>query len=138
MPDDDANDDARRFVDLLRHHGGDEAAKLDELRGLADKLLIDGNRVLLLAQQYVPEDFAIRFANRLLHARSEASRAAAADDRAAEVRRVIDGIRRREGDVPNSTLAARLNALGIPAPRGGAWSGAQVYRVLKRTSQARA
>jgi hypothetical protein len=131
------DDETRRFVDLLRSPNGAEAAMLDELHSLSLKLLIDSNVLISLAQRYIPEDHAIQFANQLLHARSEAARGAAADRRAAEVRRVIDDIRRREGEVPNSVLAAQLNKLGIAAPRGGEWSGAQVYRVLKRTSQAR-
>ncbi len=136
-PDEGDDRDACRFVDLLRRSAGDRAAKLDELRELAGKLRVDAKLLLSLAFMCAPEGAAIQMANRLLHARSEAARSAAADERAAGVRRAIDGIRRREGDLTITALAARLNALRIPAPRGGTCSGAQVYRVLKRTGEGR-
>lgn len=125
--------DARRFLELLRCPGGDRAAQLEELNSLSRKLLIDENLLLHLAHSYASADAGSVFLNQVLHARSEAVRSAAADDRAAGVRRAIDGIRQREGDLPNTALAARLNAMRVPAPRGGAWSAAQVWRVLKRT-----
>lgn len=127
------DDDARRFLELLRSPGNDRAAQIAELNGLSRKFLLDENLLLHLAHSYASEDAGSVFLNQMLHARSEAVRTAAADGRATEVRRVIDGIRRREGDLSTTLLAERLNAMDVPAPRGGSWSAAQVWRVLKRT-----
>lgn len=129
-----AADSYQRFIDLLRNPDCGEGAALEELHSLSQKFVLDANVLLALAYRSVPEEKAIQFSNRLLHARSGAARATAADHRAAEIRKLIEEIRRREGDVPNSVLAARLNAMRIPAPRGGAWVSGQVIRVLKRTS----
>ncbi|GJE59222.1 recombinase family protein [Methylobacterium trifolii] len=62
-------------------------------------------------------------------ARSQALRTARARDRARDLAPVIDAIR-AGGAVSQGKIAAELNARGVPAPRGGAWSPAQVWQAL--------
>ena len=122
-------DDAERLVRLLRQERTDPA----EVRAALQQVLIDANVLVWHAYGCLGDEDAQRFLGRLLHKRSEAAQVAAADRKAWEVRRVIDDLLRSESGLKNSMLADRLNELGITAPRGGKWSEAQVYRVLRRT-----
>ena len=53
-----------------------------------------------------------------------------ADALAVKLSGVFEGMRLRK--LSQRAMVAELNALGITAPRGGAWSLAQVQRVLRR------
>ncbi len=64
-------------------------------------------------------------------ARSSASRKAAADRRAADLRSTFRALQ-ASGATSLRVLAAGLNDRGISAPRGGTWSAAQVRDALAR------
>jgi hypothetical protein len=59
-------------------------------------------------------------------------RAATADQRARDVL-VSVGQAKSKGAVSLRDIAAALTAKGITAPRGGAWSAAQIKRVMERS-----
>lgn len=63
---------------------------------------------------------------------AESANRAAADQRALNVRPVIDAIR-AAGVVKVRDIAAALNARGIATPRGGQWHASSVQRVKART-----
>jgi Recombinase len=63
---------------------------------------------------------------------AEAAIRAASDQRARNVRPVIDAIR-AAGVVKVREVAAALNARGIPTPRGGQWHASSVQRIMART-----
>ena len=64
-----------------------------------------------------------------------AARQETAARRAADLKPILAEIR-AFGDVSLREMAARLNALSIPAARGGTWSAVQVQRVMERRSPA--
>ena len=64
-------------------------------------------------------------------AKARAARITQADRRAADLAPMIQAIR-GEGTTSAGKIAEALNEQGITAPRGGAWSPAQVRRVLSR------
>lgn len=59
------------------------------------------------------------------------AKAQKASARATDLRPVIEAIQ-QEGAESSRAIASALNERQIPAPRGGAWSGTQVQRVLAR------
>lgn len=61
-------------------------------------------------------------------------RAEAADRRAQDLAPIITELQDR-GITTLSGIAAELNALGYPAPRGGSWSATTVMRTMKRGSR---
>jgi DNA invertase Pin-like site-specific DNA recombinase len=63
--------------------------------------------------------------------RARAVRTAAANQRAADLTGTITALR-NAGVTSQGAIAEGLNARGITAPRGGAWSAVQVRRVLER------
>lgn len=63
--------------------------------------------------------------------RARAVRTAAANQRAADLIGTITALR-NAGVTSQGAIAEGLNARGITAPRGGAWSAVQVRRVLER------
>jgi DNA invertase Pin-like site-specific DNA recombinase len=67
-------------------------------------------------------------------AHSIAVRKAKADQRAADLHPVIESLR-ASGITSLRKIAKALNERSIPAARGGAWSGAQVARVLQQGSK---
>ncbi len=77
-------------------------------------------------------DDRIKTANRLLRAKAEVIRIAKADRRATNIRSLIDKLTNGE-QWSLERIATALNDHGVPAPRGGPWSRAQVRRVLLRT-----
>lgn len=62
-------------------------------------------------------------------------KAALADKRAADLLPVVNDIR-KAGATSLRAIAAELNTRSITTPRGGAWSAAQVMRLLDRISAA--
>ncbi|MCJ2065804.1 recombinase family protein [Methylobacterium sp. J-088] len=73
-----------------------------------------------------PENLSNREAGQ---ARGRARQAQRAEERGQDLTPVIAAVR-AEGVVSLRQIAAALNVRGIPAARGGAWSAAQVRRVL--------
>lgn len=63
--------------------------------------------------------------------RARRARSAIADQRAADIRLILDEIS-AAGCISLRAKASALNARGIAAPRGGAWTASQVSRVLSR------
>jgi DNA invertase Pin-like site-specific DNA recombinase len=72
-----------------------------------------------------PENLSNREAGQV---RGRAQQARRAEERAGDLAPVIAAVR-ADGAVSLRQIAAALNARGIPAARGGAWSAAQVRRV---------
>jgi DNA invertase Pin-like site-specific DNA recombinase len=70
-------------------------------------------------------------------ARSVAVRKAKADQRAADLRPVIESLR-ASGIASLRKIADALNERSIPAARGGTWSAAQVLRIMLRGNNATA
>lgn len=68
-------------------------------------------------------------------ARGNERKAALADKRAADLLSVVDDIR-KAGATSLRAIAAELNTRSITTPRGGAWSAAQVMRLLDRLAVA--
>src|SRR3712207_216107 len=120
---------SRHLVALLR----DYATKPKQLRMAFLDAGIDVQTAFELVMACVGAGVASQFFGRYLRRQSPEIEAAIA--KAADVKRIIDDIRQREGDLRVARLAERLNEMGIPAPRGGAWRGEQVYRVLKRSGE---
>lgn len=75
-----------------------------------------------------PENLSNREAGQV---RGRAGQARRAEERVQDLAPVLAGVR-AEGAVSLRQIAAALNGRGIPAARGGAWSAAQVRRVLAR------
>ena len=75
-----------------------------------------------------PENLSNREAGQV---RGRAQQARRATERGQDLEPVIAAVR-LEGAVSLRQFAAALNARGIPAPRGGVWSAAQVQRVLAK------
>ncbi|MGH1592217.1 recombinase family protein [Methylobacterium phyllosphaerae] len=63
--------------------------------------------------------------------RGRARQAQRAEERADDLASVLAGVR-AEGAISLRQIAAALNERGIPAARGGAWSAAQIRRVLAK------
>lgn len=59
-------------------------------------------------------------------------RTVAANARASKLAGLVVGFEARK--LSQRAVVAELNAVGVPAPRGGAWSLAQVQRMLKRVA----
>ena len=82
-------------------------------------------------------DHLDRKARRKGTAASALIRSAAAQQRAVDLAPIVQDLR-DEGAVSLHDLARGLNERGIPAPRGGAWTAAQVKRLLARLDAAEA
>lgn len=66
-----------------------------------------------------------------IRASGRAARTAKSDERASDLRPIIEDIR-SSGMVSLGAIARELNARGIPTARGGEWSPMQVSRVLSK------